>query len=151
MLEMVLAETAATEPAADRVPQRTGGPRKEEIPDTATKPPEAFAEAADCDAEPEIDSNLASEVQKPASSNLSTDHLEAIESAFAERDRHLSALREQIERVSSARNRDSATPDDLARRISEVETRLEEQERSLRHVLQMMIEYFENGNTPAQG
>lgn len=80
----------------------------------------------------------------PVSSILSTDHLEAIESAFAERDRHLTALREQIERVTHARQHDTEAPETLVHRVSEIELRLDEQERSLRHVLQMMIEYFEN-------
>ena len=77
---------------------------------------------------------------------MSNAHLEAIESAFAERDEHLSALRSRIERMAEMRSESAAAPEGFERRLDSLENRLEEQERSLRHVLQMMIDYFETGS-----
>lgn len=38
-------------------------------------------------------------------------------------------------------------PADLDARLSAIKSRIEEQERSLRHVLTMMIDYFESAGT----
>jgi hypothetical protein len=40
-------------------------------------------------------------------------------------------------------------PDDLGQRLVAIEARLDEQERSLRHVLTMMIDYFETQGSRA--
>lgn len=150
MLETVLNELAADGPVqSEPRDDDSGSPAAvfEEPPPPVDEPLAGHPPESEVDrAPPPIVSS-----EEYDRSEFSADHLEAIESAFAERDRHLTALREQIERVSSARDRDGAMPDDLARRIGEIEIRLGEQERSLRHVLQMMIEYFENASPPAAG
>ncbi len=81
----------------------------------------------------------------PPDSGLTDAHLEAIELAFAERDRHLSTLRDQLERVSRQQAEQPELAETVERRLDDLEAGLEEHERSLRHVLQMMIEYFESG------
>ena len=83
--------------------------------------------------------------EAPPASSLTDAHLEAIEMAFAERDQHLSTLRDQLERVSRQRMEQPALAENIERRLDDLETSLEEHERSLRHVLQMMIDYFETG------
>ena len=71
------------------------------------------------------------------------DHqIEAIESAFAERDRHLAALRKEVDRLGSDHPATGDSPE-TSERLTAIEARLDEQERSLRHVLSMMIDYFE--------
>lgn len=77
------------------------------------------------------------------------DHqIEAIEAAFAERDKHMSALRREVEKLD--RNRATGDlPEDIGQRLASIEARLDEQERSLRHVLTMMIDYFESQGSRA--
>ncbi|QKG71692.1 AAA family ATPase [Erythrobacter mangrovi] len=69
--------------------------------------------------------------------------IEAIERAFSERDKHVAALRREVEKLASARIHGEAVPTDMDGRLSAIERRLDEQEQSLRHVLTMMIDYFE--------
>ena len=77
------------------------------------------------------------------------DHqIEAIEAAFAERDKHMSALRREVEKLSQERATDDL-PADVDQRLTSIEARLDEQERSLRHVLTMMIDYFESQGSRA--
>ena len=76
--------------------------------------------------------------------------LRAIENAFAERDRHLARLRREIEKLAAARDEKSGDlPADADQRLTAIEQRLDEQEQSLRHVLTMMIDYFESQATRA--
>ncbi len=74
--------------------------------------------------------------------------IRAIEQAFAERDRHLAALRQEVEELGAA-NKGAVAPADIEARLTRIEERLDEQENSLRHVLTMMIEYFESQGTRA--
>ena len=70
----------------------------------------------------------------------------AIEKAFAERDRHLDALRGEVERIAALGNDSSdevTVSPSLDARLTRIEARLDEQEQSLRQVLTMMIDYFE--------
>ncbi|MXO95604.1 AAA family ATPase [Erythrobacter aquimaris] len=76
------------------------------------------------------------------------DHqIEAIEGAFAQRDKHMAALRREVEKLAAAKDSEGAVPEDLDQRLSAIEQRLDDQERSLRHVLTMMIDYFESTGT----
>ncbi len=77
------------------------------------------------------------------------DHqIEAIEAAFADRDRHMAALRREVEKLGQ-RKASGDVPEDIGQRLATIETRLDEQERSLRHVLTMMIDYFESQGSRA--
>ncbi len=77
------------------------------------------------------------------------DHkIEAIEEAIAERDKHMSAWRREVEKMSQERATDDL-PADVDQRLASIEARLDEQERSLRHVLTMMIDYFESQGSRA--
>ena len=77
------------------------------------------------------------------------DHqIEAIEAAFAEIDRHLAALRREVDRLGEAGGV-AEMPEDVGQRLASIEARLDEQERSLRHVLTMMIDYFETQGSRA--
>lgn len=81
---------------------------------------------------------------------LTDAQIEAIEQAFAERDRHLAGLRREVEKIASApREAGSPASPDLDARLERIDTRLDEQEESLRHVLTMMIDYFESQGTRA--
>ena len=77
------------------------------------------------------------------------DHqIEAIEAAFAHRDKHMMALRREVEKLGKSKT-SGEVPDDLGQRLVAIEARLDEQERSLRHVLTMMIDYFETQGSRA--
>ncbi len=89
------------------------------------------------------------EAQRPAAANSRSedrgllDHqIEAIEQAFAERDRHIEALRRELAQLARAHEAGQISGE-VDERLSRIEGRLDEQERSLRHVLAMMIDYFE--------
>lgn len=73
--------------------------------------------------------------------------IKAIESAFAERDKHLAALRNEVKQLEEVGK--DTSPSDTKARLARIEARLDEQEHSLRHVLTMMIEFFENSSKPA--
>ncbi|WP_435201113.1 XrtA/PEP-CTERM system-associated ATPase [Qipengyuania sp. 902] len=79
------------------------------------------------------------------------DHqIEAIEKAFAERDKHMAAMRREVQKLAASRDQASgALPQDADKRLEAIERRLDEQEQSLRHVLTMMIDYFESQATRA--
>ena len=77
------------------------------------------------------------------------EQLDVIERAFAERDAHIAALREQIELIMQRSEGRPSADNDSVGRFAEVVARLDEHERSLRHLLQMMIAYFETGVSPA--
>ncbi len=79
----------------------------------------------------------------PAAEQGLLDHqIDAIEQAFAERDAHMAALRNEIRKVAETRSAPELS-EDFDGRLAAIEARLDEQERSLRHVLAMMIDYFE--------
>jgi hypothetical protein len=79
------------------------------------------------------------------------DHqIDAIEHAFAARDKHMAALRREVEKLAASRGEGGGEVSaDLDQRLSAIERRLDEQEQSLRHVLAMMIDYFESQATRA--
>lgn len=90
-------------------------------------------------------------VEGPAASQQGNDgalleaQIEAIENAFAERDKAIASLRKELAILSQT---SAVEPSgDIDERLTTIETRLEEQERTLRHVLTMMIDYFESSAT----
>lgn len=97
-----------------------------------------------------VAASAAAPVQAPAQAvdeGLLDVQIQAIEEAFAERDRHLNALRREVQSLSAQGVGKVEMPADLDARLSAIESRIEEQERSLRHVLTMMIDYFESAGT----
>ena len=83
----------------------------------------------------------------PEGSALLDAQIEAIEQAFAEQNRVIQGLRQEIAELASRKEtpreeRDQPKPDDD--RLAAIEARLDEQERRLRQVLTMMINYFES-------
>ena len=71
--------------------------------------------------------------------------IEAIEKAFAQRDKAIASLRKEMASLSQGASSEPSA--DVEERLAAIETRLDEQERSLRHVLTMMIDYFESSAT----
>ena len=83
---------------------------------------------------------------EPADTSLLDAQIDAIEQAFAERDEAIAALRSELAQIS----RDATAGEvsgNLEARLAAIETRLDDQERSLRQVLTMMITYFESSAT----
>ena len=71
--------------------------------------------------------------------------IEAIEQAFADRDRIVASLRKEVADLKKTANRPAQdADDDMAEKLASIESRMEDQERTLRQVLAMMIDYFEN-------
>ena len=59
------------------------------------------------------------------------DHqIEAIEAAFAHRDKHMMALRREVEKLGQSKS-SGEVPDDLGQRLVAIEARLDEQERCI--------------------
>ncbi len=98
-------------------------------------------------AEPEQESEMQQDQpqqHEPADSGALLDaQVEAIERAFYERDNEISALREELAQVAKGIPA-AATDTDTVQRLASLEARLDDQERTLRQVLTMMINYFEN-------
>ncbi|MBX7457483.1 AAA family ATPase [Qipengyuania sp. 1NDH17] len=92
---------------------------------------------------PPVEEPVASEPADEAA--LLDAQIEAIEKAFAQRDKAISSLRKEM--ANLAQSASSEPSGDVEERLAAIEMRLEEQERSLRHVLTMMIDYFESSAT----
>ena len=86
--------------------------------------------------------------EMPPPGYLLEEQLDVIERAFAERDEHIAALRDQVEEVIRRTDARSGT-EGRGEKVAALDARLDEHERSLRHLLQMMIAYFETGIPPA--
>ena len=115
-------------------------------PDRDLPAAEAIARARDeaqhSRTEPELTPAMSGEDDVRAKGLL--DHqIEAIEAAFAERDKHMTGLRREVEKLGAS-HASGDLPEDVGQRLASIEARLDEQERSLRHVLTMMIDYFES-------
>ena len=80
-------------------------------------------------------------VQEPQAGLLDV-QIKAIEGAFADHEKAISKLRDEVDSIGQASG--IAPTGDVEKRLSEIEARLDEQERSLRHVLSMMIDFFED-------
>ena len=76
---------------------------------------------------------------------LAEAQIAAIEGAFAEHDRMLARLRGELAelREGPAEPAANGQAPHIEERLSAIETRLDQQEQALRHVLQQLIAYFE--------
>ncbi|QYJ06187.1 XrtA/PEP-CTERM system-associated ATPase [Qipengyuania flava] len=139
MLDAVVEEMAGDASPSDELEK---GPR----PDRDLPAAEAIAKAKDEARKPvEQPQTAAAPVADQAETSdkgLLDYQIEAIEAAFAQRDKHMAALRREVEKLGQNAS-SGELPDDVGQRLSAIEARLDEQERSLRHVLTMMIDYFE--------
>lgn len=77
-------------------------------------------------------------------SGLAEVQLEAIEEAFAEHDRKLARLRRELAELREGAA-GGAVPDGVEQRLDAIEARLDQQEHALRHVLERLIGFFEEG------
>lgn len=125
-------------PMGDYTPQRQkASPR---VPEPEPEPVDYAQPEA-----PEL-SNGGEAMPQSENSALMDAQIEAIEQAFAERDRAIASVRKEISSLSQLASH-SAEDGDTLGRLAAIEARLDEQERSLRHVLTMMIDYFESSAT----
>ena len=98
---------------------------------------------AESEQEYEMQQDQPQQHESPDSGALLDAQVEAIERAFYERDNEISALREELAQVAKGMPA-AATDSDTVQRLASLEARLDDQERTLRQVLTMMINYFEN-------
>ena len=70
-----------------------------------------------------------------------------ISALLAARDAQIAELQQAVLELSD-RGHGGELPADAAQRIAMLEQRLAEQERTVRHVLTMLIEWFESGQSP---
>lgn len=81
----------------------------------------------------------------PSGEGLSEAQIAAIESAFADHDRVLARLRRELDEVRDQPEERFAA-DELARldeRLQAIESRLDQQDQALRHLLHRLIDFFE--------
>lgn len=76
---------------------------------------------------------------------LAEAQLEAIEGAFAEHDRRLARLRRELADLRGSTGYAAPAPGPLLDRLEAIEARLDQQEQALRHVLERLIAFFEEG------
>jgi hypothetical protein len=85
-----------------------------------------------------------------ARGSLAEAQIDAIEAAFAEHGRLIGKLRREIEELSSGRDAPidagSAAIED---RLEAIETKLEQHDQALRHMLERLIAFFENSQPAA--
>ena len=81
--------------------------------------------------------------EAPEDSGLLDAQIAAIEEAFAQRDKVVASLRKEIAEFAQQRAERGEGRSDESR-LAAIEDRLEDQERTLRQVLTMMINYFES-------
>ena len=147
VLEVDMLEAVVEEMTGDAAPaEASAKPR----PDCEGPAADAIARAKDeaRQASNELSAAPPAEAGGAPDKGLLDHQIEAIEAAFAERDKHMSALRREVEKLSQERATDDL-PADVDQRLASIEARLDEQERSLRHVLTMMIDYFESQGSRA--
>ena len=140
LVDMVIDEINGR--ATDDTPPVDYAPQRQKVSSPAPAP--EAVEYAQPDA-PEY-SNGDDAVAQSDNSALLDAQIEAIEQAFVERDQAIAAVRKELAGLSQSASR-SNDGGDVMGRIAAIEARLDEQERSLRHVLSMMIDYFENSAT----
>ncbi len=142
-------------PIVDTVIDEINGKVTEEAPPMAEYTPQREKPSSRKAEELVADSGLPQAPEQPnggeallqsENSALMDAQIEAIEQAFAERDQAIASVRKEISSLSQ-RASQSADDGDMLHRLAAIEARLDEQERSLRHVLTMMIDYFENSAT----
>ncbi|MBX7526925.1 ExeA family protein [Qipengyuania vesicularis] len=79
---------------------------------------------------------------QPEEPGLLDAQIAVIEEAFAQRDKIVASLRKEVAKLAQDRAEEQGRDDDA--RLAAIENRLEDQERTLRQVLTMMINYFES-------
>ncbi|MBX7496218.1 XrtA-associated ATPase [Qipengyuania sp. 6B39] len=143
VLEADMLEAVLEEMAGDASPEQAETKVARPRPDRDLPAADAIAKAAQAAAAPQP-------VSQERVRGLLDMQINAIEKAFAERDKHMAALRREVEKLSKTRaEAGGSLPADADQRLSAIERRLDEQEQSLRHVLTMMIDYFESQATRA--
>lgn len=141
VLEADMLDAVVEEMAGDASP--SDEPQTKPRPDRDMPAAEAIARAQDESRQQPPTTSAETEQDRDTRQKGLLDHqIEAIEAAFAERDRHMAALRKEVDKIGQAKG-SAELPTDLGQRLASIEGRLDEQERSLRHVLTMMIDYFE--------
>ncbi|MEZ5682312.1 MAG: XrtA-associated ATPase [Erythrobacter sp.] len=147
VLEIDMLAAVLEEMAADNAPEEAAASAQRARPDRDLPAADAIAKArgegAQAAAAPQP---MSAEQEK----GLLDHQIDAIEKAFASRDKHMAALRREVEKLAASRGEGGGeVPADIDQRLSAIERRLDEQEQSLRHVLTMMIDYFESQATRA--
>lgn len=89
-----------------------------------------------------LDRDPQSDAAAPPVEGLVEAQIGAIEVAFADHDRKLSRLRRELADLRSGPG-GTAVPGHVEVRLETLETRLEQQEAALRHVLEQLIAFFE--------
>ncbi|UOR08289.1 XrtA-associated ATPase [Qipengyuania flava] len=141
MLEAVIEEMTGDAAPADETASRVRPDREGPAADAIAR---AKDEARQADATLATQATANPAVAADVRDKGLLDHqIEAIEAAFAERDKHLMAMRSEIDRLGKQRATGDI-PEDIGARLAAIESRLDEQESSLRNVLGMMIDYFES-------
>ena len=144
VLEADMLEAVIEEMTADNSPDEAEASAPRARPDRDLPAADAIAKARGEGTQPAPAQAASAEREK----GLLDVQIEAIESAFAARDKHMAALRREVEKLAASRGESGGeVPADLDQRLSAIERRLDEQEQSLRHVLTMMIDYFESQAT----
>ena len=142
VLEADMLDAVVEEMAGDASP--SDEPQTKPRPDRDMPAAEAIARAQDESRQQPPTTSAETKQDRDTRQKGLLDHqIEAIEAAFAERDRHMAALRKEVDKIGQAKG-SAELPTDLGQRLASIEARLDEQERSLRHVLTMMIDYFES-------
>ena len=141
MLEVDMLDAVIEEMSGDASPEAQEAPHRAR-PDRNLPASDAIAKARTESAPAMTQADTAARKK-----GLLDHQIEAIEGAFAQRDKHLAALRREVEKLAAAKDSGGALPEDIDQRLSAIEQRLDDQERSLRHVLTMMIDYFESTGT----
>lgn len=142
VLEPDMLDAVLEEMAIDTAPLE-GGEELKPRPDQNVPAAHAVAQARRAE-QPSRPSPERSDQGEQTEGGLAEAQIRAIEQAFAERDAELGRLRKQIAALrEEAAKADTQDNSDLPDRIAAIEMRIDEQEHSLRHVLTMLIEFFE--------
>jgi uncharacterized coiled-coil protein SlyX len=73
-----------------------------------------------------------------------------VDELLAERDVQISELQQAVVELSEAvESGEGGVPEDFRQRLAKLESRVDEQERMVRHVLTMLIEWMESGQSRA--
>ncbi|QPD00137.1 XrtA/PEP-CTERM system-associated ATPase [Qipengyuania soli] len=150
VLEADMLDAVLEEMEGDNSAEVEAAPAPRARPDRDLPAADAIAKARS-EAAPVAAPAPAQQAMSPEQEKGLLDHqIDAIEQAFAARDKHMAALRREVEKLAASRGEGGGeVPADLDQRLSAIERRLDEQEQSLRHVLAMMIDYFESQATRA--
>ncbi|MEW4447858.1 XrtA/PEP-CTERM system-associated ATPase [Qipengyuania sp. JC766] len=91
--------------------------------------------------------------EAPAATTPAPDIMPDVERMLAARDNQIAELQQAVVELSRAVDEAKGTdeiPAEIAERFAAHEARMQEHERAVRHVLTMLIEWFENGQSPRE-